>query len=189
VAESSYLRYPHIACDLITFAAEDDVWLTSLSEAADGRGTQARRLTADRAPVLHPRLNPAATHVAWDLHSRRHPVAQPPLLDRLGCADDLHDLLRELQGETRTSHTGVLPPGGGADPSLAQGLLGADLDRTKDGTWRIARILPSESSVIGARSPLAAPGIEAAPGDLMRRLGAGSREARAAHHRLVPVAA
>jgi hypothetical protein len=29
-----YLRYPHIDGDLITFAAEDDVWLASLSEAA-----------------------------------------------------------------------------------------------------------------------------------------------------------
>ncbi len=65
MAESSYLRYPHIARDLITFTAEDDVWLASLSEAADGHGTQARRLTADRAPLLHPRLNPSATHVAW----------------------------------------------------------------------------------------------------------------------------
>jgi tricorn protease len=90
-----------------------------------------------------------------------------PLLDRIGCADDLHDVLRELQGETRTSHTGVLPPGGGGDPALAQGLLGADIERTEDGTWRIARILPGESSVIGARSPLAAPGVAAAPGDLI----------------------
>jgi tricorn protease len=90
-----------------------------------------------------------------------------PLLDRISCADDLHDVLRELQGETRTSHTGVLPPAAGGDPALAQGLLGADVERTEDGTWRIARILPGESSVIGARSPLAAPGVAAAPGDLI----------------------
>jgi len=90
-----------------------------------------------------------------------------PLLDRLGSTDDLHDVLRELQGETRTSHTGVLPPPGSSDMALAQGLLGADLERTNDGTWRIARILPGESSVIGARSPLAAPGIAAVAGDLI----------------------
>ncbi len=90
-----------------------------------------------------------------------------PLLGRIGSADDLHDVLRELQGETRTSHTGVLPPAAGGDPELAQGLLGADVERTGDGTWRIARILPGESSVIGARSPLAAPGVAAAPGDLI----------------------
>ena len=90
-----------------------------------------------------------------------------PLLDRLGCAEDLRDLLRELQGETRTSHTGVLAPAAGGEPALALGLLGADVERTEDGAWRIARILPGESSVIGARSPLAAPGVAAAPGDVI----------------------
>ena len=90
-----------------------------------------------------------------------------PLLDRVGSADDMHDVLRELQGETRTSHTGISPPGSAGDPALAQGLLGADVERAEDGTWRIARILPGESSVIGARSPLAAPGVAAAAGDLV----------------------
>ena len=65
VPASSYLRYPHVARDLVTFAAEDDVWLASLSDAAGGHGTRAWRLTADRVPALHPRLNPSATHVAW----------------------------------------------------------------------------------------------------------------------------
>jgi len=90
-----------------------------------------------------------------------------PLLDRIATTDDLHDLLWELQGEMGTSHTGVLPPPAASDPALAQGLLGADVERADDGTWRIARILPGESSVIGARSPLAAPGVAAAPGDLI----------------------
>ena len=61
---TQYLRYPHVARDLITFTAEDDVWLASVSKAADGRSAVARRLTADRVPVLHPRLNQSATHVA-----------------------------------------------------------------------------------------------------------------------------
>jgi tricorn protease len=90
-----------------------------------------------------------------------------PLLDRIGSTDDLHDVLWELQAEMGSSHTGVLPPGPGGDPALAQGLLGADVERAEDGAWRIARILPGESSVIGARSPLAAPGVAAAPGDLL----------------------
>lgn len=90
-----------------------------------------------------------------------------PLLDRIGSADDLHDVLWELHGEMRSSHAGLRPPAAGGDPALAQGLLGADVERTEDGTWQIARILPGESSVIGARSPLAAPGVAAAPGDLI----------------------
>ncbi len=90
-----------------------------------------------------------------------------PLLDRIGSTDDLRDVLWELQGEMGSSHAGLLPPAAGGDPALAQGLLGADVERAEDGTWRIARILPGESSVIGARSPLAAPGVAAAPGDLI----------------------
>jgi len=90
-----------------------------------------------------------------------------PLLDRIGSTDDLHDVLWELQGELGSSHAYVMPPAGDGDPALAQGLLGADIERTEDGTWRIASILPGESSVIGARSPLAAPGVAAGPGDLI----------------------
>ena len=90
-----------------------------------------------------------------------------PLLDRIGSTDDLYDVLWELQGEMGSSHAGLLPPAAGGDPALAQGLLGADVERAEDGTWRIARILPGESSVISARSPLAAPGVAAAPGDLI----------------------
>ena len=73
VADSSYLRFPHVAGDLLTFVAEDDVWLARLDEAvadsadsADSAGgARAWRLTSDRVPVAHPRLNPAGTHVAW----------------------------------------------------------------------------------------------------------------------------
>jgi tricorn protease len=90
-----------------------------------------------------------------------------PLLGRIGSMDELYDVLWELQGEMGTSHAGVLPPAADGDPALAQGLLGADVERAADGTWRIARILPGESSVAGARSPLAAPGVAAAPGDLI----------------------
>ncbi len=90
-----------------------------------------------------------------------------PLLGRIGSADELRDVLWELQGEMGSSHAGLRPPAAGGDPALAQGLLGADVERAEDGTWRIARILPGESSVLGARSPLSAPGVAAAPGDLI----------------------
>lgn len=88
-----------------------------------------------------------------------------PLLDRIGSQDDLHDLLWELQGELGASHAYVRPPGAGTHEALAQGLLGADLARDVDGTWRIVRVLRGESSVIAARSPLTAPGVAAKPGD------------------------
>ncbi len=88
-----------------------------------------------------------------------------PLLDRIGSRDDLHDVLWELQGELGSSHAYVRAPGAGVCEALAQGLLGADLRRDEDGTWRIVRVPRGETSVLAARSPLAAPGVAARPGD------------------------
>ena len=53
-----------------------------------------------------------------------------------------------------------------AGPAADGGLLGAALSRTAEG-WRIERVLPSESSDPGARSPLRAAGVDARPGDLI----------------------
>ncbi|WP_431910560.1 S41 family peptidase [Nonomuraea jabiensis] len=44
---------------MVTFVADDDVWLAPLS------GGRAWRFTADRAPVSHPRFSPDGTRVAW----------------------------------------------------------------------------------------------------------------------------
>lgn len=64
MADSSYLRFPHLAHNLLTFVAEDDVWLAPLDQALSG-GARAWRLSSDQVPVTHPQLNPAGTHVAW----------------------------------------------------------------------------------------------------------------------------
>ncbi|WP_104477201.1 PDZ domain-containing protein [Actinokineospora auranticolor] len=55
----AYLRFPHLHADLITFVAEDDVWL---APAAGGR---AWRLSADQVPVTNPRFSPDGAHLAW----------------------------------------------------------------------------------------------------------------------------
>ncbi|MBZ9645489.1 S41 family peptidase [Streptomyces sp. PSKA30] len=87
-----------------------------------------------------------------------------PVLDRIATHDDLVDLLWEVQGELGTSHAYVMSNGGyGNGPR--QGLLGADISRHADGSWRIDRILPSETSDPDARSPLAAPGVAVRAGD------------------------
>ncbi|MFJ3652077.1 S41 family peptidase [Streptomyces nigra] len=86
-----------------------------------------------------------------------------PLLDKVATHDDLVDLLWEVQGELGTSHAYVGSRGYGGGPR--QGLLGADVSRHEDGSWRIDRILPSETSDPEARAPLAAPGVAVRPGD------------------------
>ncbi|MFI6482870.1 PDZ domain-containing protein [Nonomuraea sp. NPDC050663] len=87
-----------------------------------------------------------------------------PLVERIGTYSELIDLLWEVQGELGTSHAYARPNGAGADPKRRQGLLGADLVRDGD-AWRIARILPGESSDHDARSPLLEPGVAVREGD------------------------
>ncbi|MFI6008890.1 S41 family peptidase [Streptomyces sp. NPDC051243] len=87
-----------------------------------------------------------------------------PLVDRVATHDDLMDLLWEVQGELGTSHAYVSPRGGYGG-GARQGLLGADISRHPDGSWRIDRILPSETSDPEARAPLAAPGVAVRAGD------------------------
>ncbi|MFC8796330.1 S41 family peptidase [Promicromonospora sp. NPDC057138] len=89
-----------------------------------------------------------------------------PLIERVATHDDLEDVLWETVGELNTSHAYVRRPHEPGDTSRKLGLLGADLTRTAAG-WRIERVLPSESSDPGARSPLRAAGVDARPGDLI----------------------
>ncbi len=88
-----------------------------------------------------------------------------PLLDRIATRDDLSEVLWEVQGELGTSHAYEVPPQRPVDDERRLGLLGADLVADEAGTWRIARILPGESSVLAARAPLLAPGTRIAVGD------------------------
>jgi tricorn protease len=90
-----------------------------------------------------------------------------PLLDRIGGSDDLRDVMFEVNAELATSHAYVRDPHQSAEipAGQAQGKLGADLVRDSDGAWRIARILPSETSVAAGLSPLEAPGVAARAGD------------------------
>ncbi|NUS04837.1 MAG: peptidase S41, partial [Nonomuraea sp.] len=94
-----------------------------------------------------------------------------PLVSRLGCSSELIDLLWEVQGELATSHAYARGSGPGADPRRRQGLLGADLVKDEDGTWRVARILAGETSDHAARSPLLAPGVAVRPGDAVTAVG------------------
>ncbi|MET7984239.1 S41 family peptidase [Streptomyces sp. NPDC005281] len=105
--------------------------------------------------------------VDWDAVLDRY----RPVLDRVATHDDLVDLLWEVQGELGTSHAYVTPRGGWSGGDRAQGLLGADISRHEDGSWRIDRILPSETSDPDARAPLAAPGVAVRAGDAILAVG------------------
>ncbi|WP_299165018.1 S41 family peptidase [uncultured Arthrobacter sp.] len=59
MAPSHYLRYPHLSGDLVTFAAENDVWVAPVS------GGRAWRISALQQPVRNPRLSPDGSTIAW----------------------------------------------------------------------------------------------------------------------------
>ncbi len=59
MSTDGYVRYPHVRGGLLTFVAEDDVWL------ADAVGGRAYRLSADHFPALTPRISPDGSLVAW----------------------------------------------------------------------------------------------------------------------------
>lgn len=99
--------------------------------------------------------------IDWDAVQARY----RPLVARVGSHSDLVDLLWELQGEPGTSHAYVTPPGSGVPAARRLGLLGADISRDPEGSWRVDRVLPGESSDPQARSPLGAPGVAVRPGD------------------------
>jgi tricorn protease len=92
-----------------------------------------------------------------------------PLLDRISGASDFADVLSEVAGELGTSHAYVSQAddggGRGGDGMAPVGQLGADIERDPDGAWRLARVVPGESSDPKAASPLAAPGVAVRPGD------------------------
>jgi tricorn protease len=66
VTAEPYLRHPHISGDLVTFVAEDCVWLAPLGEALRGTAT-ARRVVEvpDGTRAALPRLNPSGNRIAW----------------------------------------------------------------------------------------------------------------------------
>jgi tricorn protease len=106
-------------------------------------------------------IKPSLDGLDWDAVRDRY----APLVAATATDDDFVDLLWELQGELRTSHAYVDPPKTSREDSRRQGLLGADLAPDENGVWRVVRILPGDSSVPAARSPLLAPGIAARVGD------------------------
>ncbi|HEV2243839.1 MAG TPA: S41 family peptidase, partial [Streptosporangiaceae bacterium] len=94
-----------------------------------------------------------------------------PLLDRVAGARDFADLLWEVLGELGSSHAYVDAADDDDEPADAErglvGLLGADLAHDGDGRWSVARVLPGETSDPRARSPLATPGAQVGPGDVL----------------------
>lgn len=59
MTSSSYLRFPHLHGDLVTFVAEDDVWIAPLG------GGRAWRVSSLQLPARNPRFTPDGQRLVW----------------------------------------------------------------------------------------------------------------------------
>ncbi|MCR1160457.1 PDZ domain-containing protein [Paenarthrobacter sp. UW852] len=59
MTSSSYLRFPHVHGDLVTFVAEDDIWVAALS------GGRAWRVSSQQLPARNPRFTPDGQRLVW----------------------------------------------------------------------------------------------------------------------------
>jgi tricorn protease len=102
--------------------------------------------------------------VDWDLVYKRY----ASILPRIRTRSELSDLIWEMQGELGTSHAYEF---GGDKPRprpYYMGFLGADLDYdAKTDAYKITRILRGDSWDKEADSPLAEPGLNIEPGEII----------------------
>jgi len=59
MTSSSYLRFPHVHGNLVTFVAEDDVWIAPLG------GGRAWRVSSLQLPARNPRFTPDGKRLVW----------------------------------------------------------------------------------------------------------------------------
>ena len=95
--------------------------------------------------------------------------AYAPLLEHVGCAGELRDLLGEMMAELGASHAYLEPPEPSGAPTCDQGFLGADVVWDGGaGAWRVRRLLRGDAwDTLGA-APLGAPATGAVEGVLLR---------------------
>ncbi|MET4622518.1 tricorn protease [Arthrobacter sp. 2762] len=59
MTSSSYLRFPHVHGELVTFVAEDDIWIAPAS------GGRAWRVSSQQMPARNPRFTPDGKRLVW----------------------------------------------------------------------------------------------------------------------------
>ncbi|NRQ31632.1 peptidase S41 [Nonomuraea sp. NN258] len=149
--------------DLAGEFAEEELDLSGIK--ADVDPMTRRRLALDQLRHLVPEEFWAAglPGVGWPDAFGRY----ARLAERIDGDADFIDLLWEINGELGCSHAYVRPAPRSVPARARAARLGADLARDGEGGWRIERVLPSGDCDDLARSPLAAPGLDVRPGDVI----------------------
>ena len=108
--------------------------------------------------------NPQMSGVDWDAMWDRY----EPLLSRLGSRSEYSDLVWCMVGETGTSHCYEMLGDYRKHPTWTVGKLGAELAwDSSEGGFRITRVVRGEAGDLQRSSPLNAPGVGVAEGDVL----------------------
>ena len=104
------------------------------------------------------------SQVDWDQMYQRY----ADLLPRITTRDEFSDLVWEMQGELGTLHTYESGGDHRPAPKFQPGYLGADFSWDAEAAgWRITHIVHGDPAVAGHDSPLRAPGVKVAEGDVL----------------------
>ncbi|MEO0653095.1 MAG: PDZ domain-containing protein, partial [Planctomycetota bacterium] len=146
---------------------EDPIDFSGLAVRPDPR-SEWRQMLVETWRLFRDFFYDAGMHgLDWDAVLERYLAALPDATSR----EDLHFLTGEMMAELNVGHAYNRQPPGGlrpSAPSAGVGLLGADWELDREaGAYRIARILGGATYDLDARSPLAAPGVEASAGDYL----------------------
>ncbi|MET4095909.1 S41 family peptidase [Arthrobacter sp. UYCu712] len=100
MTSSSYFRFPHLHGDLVTFVAEDDVWIAPLE------GGRAWRVSSLQLPARNPRFTPDGKRLVWTVVQGTAPEVVTADVDGGG--------YRQLSyfGHSSTRVKGFTPDGG-----------------------------------------------------------------------------
>jgi tricorn protease len=91
-----------------------------------------------------------------------------PLIERVSTRSEFSDLMWEMQGELGTSHAYEYGGDYRARPYYSQGFLGTQFDWDPDACgYRVGELITGDSWKPDTTSPLAGPGVDVQPGDLL----------------------
>jgi tricorn protease len=133
MTSSSYFRFPHLHGDLVTFVAEDDVWIAPLD------GGRAWRVSSLQLPARNPRFTPDGKRLVWTVVQGTAPEVVTAEVDGGGyrqltyfghastrvkgftAAGDVLVTSAFRQAESRHTHAYSVPLEGGWSEELAFG--------------------------------------------------------------------
>lgn len=140
-----------------------------------------RQMFADAWRMQRDHFYDAGLHgVDWLAARRRY----EPLVERVTDRAELNELLAQMVGELGLLHSQVFTTDLRSGPdSIGLAFLGGRFERVADG-WRIASLYRTDPELPSEASPLAAPGVELRPGDVITQVNG---RATAGQPSLVPL--